>query len=74
VRQTKHNRHRRRCKLNVFDGGFLWTGHPGVNILNFQGRLTHGLLRVGTHTAYVTAVNGSGQSRTLTLRFTVVAR
>jgi hypothetical protein len=73
VAETKRNRRRRRCARNVFDGGFQRTGHAGLNSLACQGGFVSGVIGLGPHTAYVTAVNVSGHSATKTLQFTVAA-
>jgi hypothetical protein len=73
VSTTGKNRHKRRCTRSVAVGALTFTGHPGLNRVFFQGRLTKSKrLRPGHYTLAIVA-NASGKSsRTITLSFTIV--
>jgi hypothetical protein len=74
VAQSKRNRDKRACKRTVFAGALAFTGHPGLNKVAFQGRLSRSReLKPGSYTMTITAVNATGQSsQPQTLSFTIV--
>jgi CSLREA domain-containing protein len=74
VAQTKRNRHRHACKRAATAGAIVFTAHPGLNHVAFQGRLSPSKkLKPGTYTLTVAAANSAGQSaQPQTLNFTIV--
>jgi CSLREA domain-containing protein len=72
--QNERNSRKHACKHAVTAGGLSFTGHPGVNKVAFQGRLsTSSKLKPGYYTLTITAVGASRQgSRPQTLSFTIV--
>ncbi|HUE26205.1 MAG TPA: hypothetical protein VMP89_05480 [Solirubrobacteraceae bacterium] len=55
-------------------GTLSFTGHPGTDRLFFQGRLSRSKkLRKGRYTVTITAANGAGSSRPVSLNFTITA-
>jgi hypothetical protein len=74
VAQTKANRHRRACERAVTDGTIVFTGHPGLNKVSFQGRLSPSKkLGPGGYTLTINAVNSAEQTANpQTLHFTIV--
>jgi hypothetical protein len=61
VRQTRANRHRKRCSRTLTIGTLTLTGHAGTNRLAFAGRVssTH-KLKPGRYTLLITATNAAG--------------
>jgi hypothetical protein len=71
---TKRNRTAHRCRRSVAAGPLRLAGHPGVNRVRFQGRLSRSkTLRPGTYALTITATLPSGlASAPRRLRFTIV--
>jgi CSLREA domain-containing protein len=74
VAQTKRNRHKPACERAAAAGAIVFTGHPGLNKVAFQGRLSSSKrLKPGSYTLTITATNTAGQStKSHTLSFTIV--
>jgi hypothetical protein len=76
IAPTRRNRKRRGCTRRIPAGSLRFDGHPGLNEVAFQGRLSPSRkLRLGSYTLVITATNAAGQrSAPRTLRFTIVGR
>jgi hypothetical protein len=74
VAQTKQNRSKHACKHTVTPGTISFSGHPGVNKVVFQGRISRSSkLEPGAYTLQIAATNATGQrSRSASLTFTIV--
>jgi hypothetical protein len=72
----RSNRKKRRCTRYVTAGSLTVNGHPGVNKVKFQGRLSRKKsLSVGSYRLTIVATDNSGnKSKTLTTSFTIVSR
>jgi hypothetical protein len=72
VAATRQNRHKRACTRHVPVGGLAFTGHPGLNMVAFQGRVTpFKKLTLGSYTLTITATRGGQSSSPQTLNFTI---
>jgi hypothetical protein len=72
VAATRQNRHKRACTRHVPAGGLAFTGHPGLNKVVFQGRVTPSKkLTLGSYTLTITATRGGQSSSPQTLNFTI---
>lgn len=74
VRQTRHNGHKRSCRLKVTVATTTVAGHAGRNKVAFTGKISrHRTLAPGSYTLVLTATNSARQqSARKTLRFTIV--
>ena len=72
---TRGNRRQRRCTYAVTAGFFSFTGHRGLNVVAFQGRIGRAqkLLPGGRYALIVTAGDAAGASSSMALGFTIVA-
>ena len=72
--QTKANRSKPSCQREVLQGTLRFTGHAGVNRVNFQGRLSRTKkLPLGQYLVEIIATNSSREtSNTVPLGFTIV--
>jgi hypothetical protein len=72
VRQTRANRHARRCKRRVVLGSFTEHGNAGANHFHFTGRLNGHALPAGSYTliAAPTASGVTGFFKTASFRVT----
>jgi len=75
VAQTRHNKHKQRCRLVRVVGRLQLSAHQGINHVLFQGRVsrTHRLTPGGYTLVVIAAANGK-TSRPATLTFTIAAR
>jgi PKD domain len=74
VAPSHRNRRRPRCRRTVTAGTLLFNGHPGRDIVAFQGVLSRTTrLSPGRYTVTITALNAAGQrSSPRSLSFTIV--
>jgi N-acetylneuraminic acid mutarotase len=74
VAQTNANRRKHYCKRTLTRGLLPLAGHPGLNKVAFQGRISRTLkLKPGTYILMILATNSVGQHSTPTrLTFTIV--
>ncbi len=74
VAQTRRNRHKPACTRTKAAGVLGFTGHPGVNTVHFDGRVTSSKrLRTGRYTLSISATNSAGKAKPQTLVFTIAA-
>jgi alpha-tubulin suppressor-like RCC1 family protein len=74
VAQTRRNRHKPACTRTKAAGVLGFTGHPGVNTVHFDGRITRSkTLRTGRYMLTITATNSAGKAKPQTLTFTIAA-
>jgi hypothetical protein len=73
---NKRNRRKHACTRLAAAGTLNFTGHPGLNKVAFQGRLSRTkALKAGAYTLVITANNAAGKtSPPQTLRFTILSR
>ena len=72
VAQTARNRKKRKCAPTFVAGTLSITGHPGVNTVRFQGRLTSSKkLKPGLYTLLITATKPDAPSTSKSLTFTI---
>jgi streptogramin lyase len=74
VAATPHNEGRRGCSRTVTPGRLMFTGHPRVNRVRFEGIISGSKkLNPGAYALVITATNGAGQqSAPQGLGFTIV--
>jgi hypothetical protein len=73
VKQTRANRHAKRCKRPVVLGSFTEHGNAGANHFHFTGRLNAHPLRPGSYTLTATPSATGGAGKTQTAGFRVMA-
>jgi hypothetical protein len=74
VTPTRKNHRGHTCKRTVTRGTLLFTGHPGLNKVAFEGRISPSTkLKVGRYELVITATAASGKRSTpQTLSFSIV--
>jgi hypothetical protein len=73
VAQTSKNRRRHACTRSVARGALSFSGHPGLNKVVFQGRLSRSrTLTPGRYMLIIVATDAAGQRATARLTFTIV--
>jgi hypothetical protein len=73
VKQTRANRHAKRCKRLVVLGSFTEHGNAGANRFHFTGRLNGRALRPGGYTLLARPMATGGVGKTQTVSFRVLA-
>lgn len=76
IAKSHKNRHTRPCQRTVTAGTLTFpNGHPGVNTITFQGRLSRKKkLRPGRYTLQISATAATGHSTSRKLTFTIANR
>jgi hypothetical protein len=73
VKQTRANRHAKRCKRRVVLGSFTEHGNAGANRFHLTGRMNAHALRPGSYTLTATPKAASGAGKAQTVSFRVLA-
>jgi hypothetical protein len=74
VARANKNRTRPRCTLTTVAGTLSRAGHPGANSLAFAGRVSQTkVLKPGSYTVEIRAINLGEKSAVHTLHFTITA-
>jgi hypothetical protein len=75
VRQTRKNRHAKRCVRALRKGALRFSGHAGSNSRAFSGKLRGRRLKPGLYQATLIATDAAGnRSKPVKVRFRVVRR
>jgi hypothetical protein len=74
VAQARVNRRKPGCTRRVTQGTLTFMGHPGLNTLAFQGRISGSKrLPLGAYTVRIVAMNSAGETSTpRSLSFAIV--
>jgi streptogramin lyase len=70
---TNPRRPGRRCQLTITRGTIAFTGHPGFNTVNFDGRISRAAtLRPGRYALLIRATNSTGNAPATPIHFGIV--